>query len=91
MEGMALKQKPRVPNSESESSASNGGQRCGRGGCTGRGGHQGHGGQGGRFNRPAHTSSIRNFNGEVDGFGVVLGTMVEKNKPSKSKGISARS
>ena len=50
----------------------------GRGGCTRRGGHQGRGGRGRHFNRPAYTSLIRNFKGEVEDFGAVLGTTSEQ-------------
>ena len=57
-----------------KSSSSNGLQGRIQGGRTGRGVHQGYSGQSGRFNRPAYTSSIRNFKGEVEDFGAVLGT-----------------
>ena len=50
------------------------GQGRSRGGRNGRDGHQGRGGQGGRFNRPAYTQSIRNFNGEAENVGAVLRT-----------------
>ena len=56
-----------------ESSTYNGGQWQGRCGCEGRSSHQGYGGRGGCFNRPAYTSSIINFKGEVEDFGAVLG------------------
>ena len=62
----------------SESNSSNGGRGSGQGGCTGRGGHQGCGGRGGRFNQLEYTSSIRNFKGEVEDFGAVLGTTSEQ-------------
>ena len=59
---------------KSEPNARNRGKGSGQGGTTRRGGHQGRGGKGGHFNRPPYTSSIRNFKGEVDNFGSVLGT-----------------
>ena len=62
----------------SESNSSNGGQGRGRGDCSGRGGHQGCGARGQHFNCPSYTSSIRNFNGEVEDFGAVLGTTSEQ-------------
>ena len=62
----------------SKSSASNRVQRRGRGVRTGRGGHQGHGGISVRFNRPAYTSSISNFKGEVENFGTVIGTTAKE-------------
>ena len=61
-----------------ESNSINGGRRRVKGGRTGRGGHQGRGGRCGCFNRPAYTSSIRNFKGEVEDFGVVLWTASEQ-------------
>ena len=57
-----------------ESSSSNRGLGRGIAGHGGRGGHQVCGIWGGCFNRPAYTSSIRNFRGEVDDYGTVLGT-----------------
>ena len=62
----------------SESSSRNGGQGRGQGGCTRRGSHHGCGGRGRRFNRPSYTSLIRNFKGEVEDFGAVLGTTSEQ-------------
>ena len=62
----------------SEPNSSNGGRGCGQGGQTGRGRHQGCSGRGGHFNRPAYTSSIRNFMREVEDFGAVLGTTSEQ-------------
>ena len=59
----------------SKSSTSNGGQGRGWCGCGGRRGHQGCLGRGGRFNLQAYMSSIWNFKGEVDSFGVVLGNI----------------
>ena len=41
-------------------------------------GDQGHGGQSGCFNQTPHTSSIRNFQGEVEEFVAVLGTKAEQ-------------
>ena len=51
-----------------KSNSSNGRRGRGRGGRAGRGGHQGSGEKGGCFNRPANTSSIRNFKVEVEDF-----------------------
>ena len=62
----------------SESNSSNRGQERGRGVCNGIGGHQGRGGIWRLFNRPTYTSSIRNFEGEAEYFGAVLGTTSEK-------------
>ena len=62
----------------SESISSNREQGHVWGGRTKRGGQQGCGGRGGRFNRPAHTSSISNFKGEMEDFGAVLGTTSEQ-------------
>ena len=59
----------------SKSSSSNKGQRRVQGGRTRRGGFQRHVG---RFNRPAYISSIRNFKGEMEEFGGVLGTTSEQ-------------
>ena len=61
-----------------KSSARNGFRQSSRGGCTERGSHQGCVGRGERFNRPAYTSSIRNFNLEVNDFGAVLGNNFEQ-------------
>ena len=62
----------------SESNSGNGGRGQGRSGHTGRGGQQGCGKRGWRFNRPAYTSSIRNFKGEVENFVAVLRTTSEQ-------------
>ena len=62
----------------SKSNSSNGVQGHGQGGCTRRCGHQWCGIRGGSFNRPAYTSSIRNFKGEVEDFGAVLGSTSEQ-------------
>ena len=61
-----------------ESSSNNGGRGqgwCGYWVCSG---HQGSGGRGRRFNRPAYTSSIWDFKGEVDYFGALLDTTVNQ-------------
>ena len=62
----------------SESIANNRGRKRGQGGHTIRGSHQECGVQYGRFNLPVYTSSIRNFNEEVDDFIAVLGTTAEQ-------------
>ena len=68
-----------TPASETiKSSSSNGGRGLGRGGCTGRGIHQWRGVRGRRFNSQSYTSLIRNFKGEVEDFGAVLGITSEQ-------------
>ena len=62
----------------SESSSSNGSRGQGRDGCGGRCVHQGRGGQGGHFNHPAYIKSILNLKGEVEDFGMILGTAAEQ-------------
>ena len=62
----------------SKPNSRNWGQGRGRGGRTRRGGHQGCGWRGVRFNRPAYTSSIRKFKGEVEDFGAALGSTSEQ-------------
>ena len=62
----------------SKSNSRNGGRGRGRGGCTIIGGPQVRGRRGGRFNLPGYTLLIRNFKGEVEDFGAVLGTTSEQ-------------
>ena len=61
-----------------ESNSSNWGRGSGQGGRTRRGGYQGRDGRGRRFNRPSYTSLTRNFKGEVEHFGAVLGATSEQ-------------
>ena len=61
-----------------ESNSRNGVQGRVQGGHSSRGGHQRNVRRGGRFNCPAYTSSIRNFKGEVEDFGAVLGSTSEQ-------------
>ena len=75
----------------SESSSSIGGWGRSRGGCTRRGGHQGCGGRGWSFNLPAYTSSFRDFKGEVEYYGAVLGiTSEQREAKDKYKKLSKK-
>ena len=62
----------------SESSSRNGRRGCGQGYHTRRGNHQVCGGRVQCFNRSAYTSLIRDFKGEVEDFGAVLGATSEQ-------------